>query len=325
MTAGRNRRRNIVQPKSPKHLYVVAGLPASGRRAAMRWFETQFTAALAQSLVATAEDGLLYPDAYVRQMIHSVGAFAVRRRTKGGENPPAPATITLLYVPSEDDERLLEAFDFAVMAVPLARLVARDDKGRQLRHDGEAVAQSLAQATARDGEVRAAMHEVVRRLGRQRDDEPLLLPPRNFLLQDHDLVPVFRSFRRGEREWTDRGADLRPTALTRDDIARIPAQKTRRVFVDDRGMAFLIAHPKAFDGRAREVETEDDTAGILSVLRALYRFGGAIAPGLHHDAQRSDGTALGGAVFHCERKGSIRVEGDYVNIYPNDFIRISSA
>ena len=325
MRADRNRRRNIVQPKSPRHLYIVAGLPASGRRAAMQWFETDYAAALVQSLVASTDDGRLYPEAYVRQLIHSVGAFAIRRRTKGGENPPAPATITLLYIPSEDDERLLEAFDFAVMAIPLAGLVARDDKGRQLRHDGEAVKQALAQTTARGGVARAAMHTVVERLGRQRDDEALLLPPRNFLLQDHDLVPVFRAFRRGERDWTDRGADLGPAALTQDDIARIPAQKTRRAFVDDRGMAFLMAHPAAFDGHAREVETEEDTAGILSVLRALYRFGGAIAPGLHHDAQRSDGSALGGAIFHCERKGPIRADGDYANIYPNDFVRARGA
>jgi hypothetical protein len=168
------------------------------------------------------------------------------------------------------------------------------------------------------------LNEVKRRLSYRSDNESLLLPPRNFTVEGGDLVPLFREFRNGARPWTDRLAELGPTALHHDDVPeRIKRQQTRRPFVDSRGMAFFIAHPAAYDGAAREVEDGTDVAAILSALRSLYRFGGALEPGLHHDAQRSDGSSLGGALFHCAEKGRIRSSSDYANIYPNDFVRVA--
>jgi len=87
-------------------------------------------------------------------------------------------------------------------------------------------------------------------------------------------------------------------------------------------MAFLIAHQAAYDGPPREVEDDEDYKPILSTLRTLYRFGGALAPGMHHDSQRSDGSALDGAIFNCDRDGRVSTEGGYANVYPNDFVRV---
>jgi hypothetical protein len=143
------------------------------------------------------------------------------------------------------------------------------------------------------------------------------------LIDDGDLVPTFRAFRQGIKPWTDRLTELGPTALSHDDIPRrIPADKTERAFVDERGIAFLIAHPKAYDGPPREAGPDEDSGAIVSKLRSLYRFGGALARGVHHDAQRSDGSALGGAIFHCEEKGTISAQGAYANVYPNDYVRL---
>lgn len=66
------------------------------------------------------------------------------------------------------------------------------------------------------------------------------------------------------------------------------------------------------------------TEELLATLRALYRFGGALEPELHHDVQRSDGSELGGGAFECREKGRIQGKGGYANIYPNDFVRIAS-
>ena len=216
---------------------------------------------------------------------------------------------------------MLTAFDFAVMALPLTSLIRRDEKARQRRHDAEAVTDALMEATAASGAGRQSLYAVVERLNRLSDQEALLLPPRNFMAGDHDLVPLFRGLREGERVWDDRFAELGPSPLTHDDIARIPPRATRRAFVDSRGIAFLVAHPSAFHAPERELEDGNDIDALLSLLCSLYRFGGALAQGFHHDAQRSDGSALDGANFYCERDGRISAQGAYANIYPNDFVR----
>ena len=122
--------------------------------------------------------------------------------------------------------------------------------------------------------------------------------------------------------WNDRLPKLGPTDLSHEEVPkRIAFQQIRRPFVDARGMAFFIAHPKAYDGEAREVDDPTDIGETLQVLRSLYRFGGSLARGLHHDAQRSDGSALGGADFVCSKKGRVSSTSDYANIYPNDRVR----
>ena len=211
------------------------------------------------------------------------------------------------------------------MPAALPALVALDGRYRQLRHDRTAVEEALVAAVAAAGEARQALNHVVRRLAYQSDNEAMLLPPRNFRTEEGNLQEEFRSFRNSERAWTDRLTHLGPTPLTHEDVPdRIARQQTRRVFVDDRDMAYFIAHPTAYDGPCREVDQGQRPAAIMSALRSLYRFGGALAPGLHHDAQRSDGAELGGAVFHCEQKGKIRARGEYANVYPNDFVRVSN-
>lgn len=319
-SARRDRRRHLIKSSSPQHLYIVAGLPAATLRVALAWFEGQKNA-LAKGAPAASNDGQLYPQNLIERLLHSAGEFAIRRRIRGSERPPAPATITLLYVPSSDSERLLSTFDFAVMAVPLTSLISRDESARQRRHDVQAVTDALAEAVEASGSARQNLYAVVERLNRRSDHEALLLPPRNFMTGDHDLAQVFRALRAGERAWNDRFGELGPSVLTHDDIARIPPKATRRVFVDSRGMAFLAAHPSAYHAVEREVQEAWDVDALLNVLRSLYRFGGALPHGFHHDAQRCDGTELDGATFNCGRDGRVSTQGTHANIYPNDFVR----
>lgn len=159
--------------------------------------------------------------------------------------------------------------------------------------------------------------------GGVRDFLQKLLPPRNFLLDGSDLASVFRQFRQGARNWVDRLEELGPTALTNDDIPkRISPKKTERIFVDARGMAFPIAHPTAYDGLPREIDLDAEEYAVTSALRSLYRFGAPLPRGLHHDAQHSDGSDLGGSTFHCDQRGTFSAQGNYANVYPNDFVRV---
>lgn len=322
--AKRHQRRRIVKPRGPQPMYAIAGLPKAVHKDAVDRLQARLPHAIVKGIPAPTQDGALYSTAAVSQLVRSIGEFAVRRRTNGNAQP-APASITLLFVPAPDQEDLLRRFDFALMSAPLSALVARDAQFRQLRHDREAVAEALIAAVAASGEARMNLSQVVRRLGYRSDNEALLLPPRNFMTQEGNLVPAFMAIRRGDRSWTDRMEDLGPTPLSHDDVPnRIQAQQTRRVFVDGRGMGFFIAHPAAYDGPHREVEDDGSADLLLDTLRALYRFGGAIEPGLHHDAQRSDGAPLDGALFECSTKGRISAKADYANVYPNDFVRVGS-
>lgn len=317
-------RRRVVQPRGPQPMYVIAGLPKAIHKDAVDGLQARLPHAIVKGIPSPTHDGALYSGALVNLLVRSVGEFAVRRRTNGNAQP-APASITLLFVPASDQEALLQRFDFALMSAPLSALVARDLHYRQLRHDRDAVADALIAAVAASGEARMNLTQVVRRLAYRSDNEALLLPPRNFMTQDGNLVPIFTAIRQGHRPWTDRLEEFGPSSLTHDDVPkRIQGQQTRRVFVDSRGMALFIAHPAAYDGPPREVEGDQNVDGLVDALRALYRFGGAVEPGLHHDAQRSDGVALDGAVFECSTKGRISAKADYANVYPNDFVRVGN-
>ncbi|AMK26130.1 hypothetical protein K426_26155 (plasmid) [Sphingobium sp. TKS] len=319
-----SKRRRVVQPRGPQPMYLIAGLPKSVHKSAIDGLQARLPETIVRGIPSSSKDGALYSPAMVNLLVRSVGAFAIRRRGNGNAQP-TPATITLLFVPAPDQEVLLSRFDFVLMSAPLATLVARDEKYVQLRHDPAAVAEALIAAVAAAGEARMNLNQVVRRLGYRSDNEALLLPPRNFMTQNGNLVPLFLDFRRGDRPWDDRLEDLGPVPLTHEDVPlRVKPQQTRRPFVDSRGVAFFIAHPNAYDGPPREVEEENDIEELLATLRALYRFGGALEPGMHHDAQRADGSELGGAAFECSEKGRIHGKGGYANIYPNDFVRIAS-
>lgn len=303
-------------------MYVIAGLPITRLNPTLDMMGRRFPHAIFKGLASPTQDGALYSRVLLDQLARAVGQFAVRRRKKDPAQP-TPASLVLLFVPAPDQELLLRMFDFAAMVSPLSSLVRQED-GRPLRHRQDAVEAALIEALKPSGEAEMALMEVKRRLGYMSDNEALLLPPHNFLTKDGNLTPVFRAFRNRERDWSDRLEEYGPTDLQFENVPkRIAPQRTRRPFVDQRKMAFFMAHPKAFDGPAREREDPEDALAILDALRSLYRFGGALAPGLHHDAQHADGSDLGGALFNCSTKGPIHGLADYANVYPNDFVRVS--
>jgi hypothetical protein len=317
------RRRGLVAAHASQPMFVIAGLPVSHHTRAIEMLEGRFKHAIFKGIPAPLSDGALYSQKLVDQLIRAIGKFAVRRRTNGNAQP-TPRSITLLYVPAPDEERILQSFDFALMSEPLVTLALYDDRYRLRRHDFDAISKALVAALAKAGPAQQALNEVVRRLSFASDNEGLLLPPRNFLAREHRLSDTFLEIRRGARAWTDRLIHLGPTDLDHEDVPnRVQRGQTRHVFVDSRGMAFFVAHPNAYDGPPREVEDPDDVNAILSALRSLYRFGGALAPGFHHDAQRDDGNILGGAQFECNEKGNIEGYGPYANVYPNDYVRVA--
>ena len=68
------------------------------------------------------------------------------------------------------------------MASPLASLEAYGPSGRQLRHDKEAVEATLVDAVAKSSAGSRNLNDVERRISYMSDNEPLLLPPKNFFV-----------------------------------------------------------------------------------------------------------------------------------------------
>ncbi len=302
-------------------MYVVAGLPPHTHRGAVARLNSRFPERKIVGTPSKSEDGPLYPVATVDEIVKLISEFAIKRRKNDGARPPTPKWIILLYVPSFDQEALLRVLDFAVMPAPLHALIAYGSDGKQLRHDPQAVDLAISDALGPSGPAKCALDDVLQRLQRMNDREVALLPPDNFHIDPpRTLSDLFVEYRNHERPADDRFNELEPTRLTREDIPRF-GRDVRHCHVDARGIAFLNAHPTAYDGAQWEKELTSSTAELLSVLRSLYRFGGALPSGFHHDVQRSDGKAMSSVLFNCCREGPISISAEYANIYPNDYIR----
>lgn len=303
-------------------MVIVAGLPVRTHKPSLQKFSERFPDVIVQGTPASASDGALYSDRYVQQLVQDVGQFILRRR-ENGHQQPTPAGIHLLFVPSTDQEKLLREFDFFVMPTALRGLEEWSHQGKQRRHDFDAVASVLTESFQRSAPARSNLNVVRRRLGYLSDNEALLLPPRNYLTADGELANIFRKLRSGDLEWTDRFERLGPSDLTHDDVPnRISKKQTRHPFIDIRDLAFFVAHPTAYDGNVWETEEDSSQLELVLSLRSLYRFGGAMPQGFHHDVQRRDGRGLGRATFNCAKRGSIESSENYANVYPNDAIRL---
>jgi hypothetical protein len=182
-------------------MYIVAGLPLPLHNEA-RSIVKRLTGTQSQviALASGRRDGPLYAPALVSAILRAVSGFAVRRRSKGPQRPPVPASILLLYVPAPDDEAFLKELDFTVFPASLLELAALDSQRRQLRHSIEAVEAALRRTLTAAETVMQGLAGIMQRINARSDREPLLLPPRNFHVSaEHRLADLFSQLRRGER------------------------------------------------------------------------------------------------------------------------------
>jgi hypothetical protein len=300
-------------------MVVLAGLPPEHCTWAVESLQSR--ARVAVGAPSAARDGVLYPTRVVQTLLKAAVQFAARRRSQGPLSPIHPNFVTLLYVRSPDEEALLSAFDFAVLPVPLGVLGVYGETGRMLRHERAAVQAELGDAFAPGARANAAAGEVRQRVDRRSEADALLLPPANFRVNRGDLTAMFKEYRSGFREPRDRFPELSPTALNSDALPRLAKDEVRRVHVDERDLAFLHADDVAFHGHPRELPEDAESEAHRSLLRTLYRFGGALLPGFHHDVQRRDGREMLDTPFDCCVAGSVTVSGSHANVYPNDFVR----
>ncbi len=243
--------------------------------------------------------------------------YAERQSNLAGAEP-APAFITVAYVPDDSQEQLLRAVDFGVFSVALLGL-QEYNAGRQMRHDIKTCRQIVASTLDRS---RPALGELMRRISSYSSRDPIFLPPLNFhLSKAKRLADAFVEVRSGMRLWTDRFAEAETARATKEELPFHVRGPHADVFQDDRGLFF--PRDSSNHAPARGFEDSATVQQRIHSLRSSYRFGVPLPSGFHHDAQFSK-RALGGTQFECTEQGQINLYSDYASVYPNDFVRPSA-
>lgn len=291
-------------------LVVLTGFPHPISGAVAKAVETRFSPKVRVVHAPCGTDGRkLYRAQTLTSLMRAVSEYA-DRQLKIESRPPSPKHILLAYVPAEDEESLLEAFEFVVFPVRLSRLAQYNDHGRQLRHDLDQVVPYVLSSL--DTATHAFNLGIHRRLSTVNDKEPLFLPPENFRLSETEPVrEVFRRMLRQQVSWSDPITGLK----------RASHRGTKTVFSDVRGL--LFPHDPAFHGRTRDAALGSSDEERRLFMRSSFRFGVPLMPGYHHDVQ-FEGRNLGGAKFWCSRQGTLNLNCSHANIYPNDFVRVSA-
>jgi len=287
-------------------LIVLAGLP----QAVASPVQSHLEAVLKPehrviSQPARNDDQQLYSVAAVDTLLGVITDYAERSR-RANIRPSVPQFILLAYVPSPDEEILLSSFDFCAFPVRLSYL-SEYNAQRQRRHDPIASKEYVAdRVNIAAGEI----NDLKRRLSSISSRDPLLLPPKNFLLtKERPIATVFADLVRQRIAWAEPFQGINHVR---------PKGSVRTVLQDARGL--LFPPDKESHGLPRELEPDADPEERRLFLRSAFRFGIPLPEGFHHDVQY-EGRSLGEAQFNCCRRGDLSLKCSHANVYPNDYVR----
>ena len=292
--------REVLKVASPPEGYRLMGAAAGGRD------EELFSRSACEALLRGIAEFT------IRRHIQ-----AVRRRLRHGDRPhpdgPTPKEIHLLYVRGRDSEKLLRAFDFFALPLPLGP--ASD---LQWRFDAECACRIVESAAKRISEGTPKELRLLRAHVPSAMHSPLKLPARNFLVQrDQDIALSFQHMTSGRVRWEQ----------VIDEVAWRKLKKkkgrgSRRCMYDARERFFPPdPEPHGLIRPDDDPEQKRSIDELCFLMNGLYRFGQPLTDGYHFDVQRETGQQLMREEFSCSRKGRIEVTGTHANVYPNDFVR----
>lgn len=306
---------------TPVDLFLIAGLPNPLHASVERFVQDR--AGQTAKVIASPSssfDGYLYRKKTVQTLLTAGAQFAVRRlKNRSDDQTARPRRIALLYVPADDEEALIDAFDFFVFPIPLRDLAQYDSIGHQRRHDLGVCEQAIHKAMET---YTAELIGILQpKIESRKSHEPLLLPPLNFHLPDDRLRQAFRELTRGARAWEKAMPDT--AAAKSFDRNMLPnflrAQERQLIFKDARGVVFPCSRPTEMHG-ALAIDLAANLKSLREMLQSTYRFGASLPQGFHHDAQFEYGRHFNQTPFDCCHKGALLVSGSHANIYPNDFV-----
>ncbi len=266
-------------------------------------------------------DGALYKEKSVQTLFTAGARFAIRRlKNRSDDQTARPRRIALFYVPADNDELLIRAFDFFAFPVPLRDLSTYDETGTQRRHVRHECESAIRGAM--ETHVRVLVGSLQGRIESRKSHEPLLLPPANFHLPGERLKSVFCELTRGARAWEN----MMPETIAAEtfDNERLPGFLWRReehqmIFKDARGIVYPCSRATEMHG-IQEIDPDAEAPMLREMLRSVYRFGTSLPQGFHHDAQFEYGRHFHNTQFDCSQKGVCFVSGSHARVYPNDFV-----
>jgi hypothetical protein len=303
-------------------LFLLAGLPNPLHQRVEEFFQT-LTGSNSKIISSPSPnyDGPIYKQRTVDILLTAGARFAIRRLKNRSDNQSArPRRIALFYVPAEDDQFLLAAFDFFVFPIPLRDLARFDEAGHQVRHQ-----RSACEVAIRKGmEVykRELIGVVQQRVESRRSSEPLLLPPLNFHLKEQRIKNAFCELTRGARAWENAMPEgINPEIFDRQRLPDfLRPEETQVIYKDTRDVVFPCSRASEPHG-GKEFEHNAKVEVLRDLLQSTYRFGASLPPGFHHDAQFEGGRPFKATPFECSRNGQLFVSATHANVYPNDFVR----
>jgi hypothetical protein len=312
------------QSTTPVDLLLLAGLPHplhSRIEEFLKELAGVYSKVIAVS--SASHDGPLYRKHPVASLLRGAAGFSICRLKSRGENqPPRPKRIVLFYVPADDDQQLLSAFDFFVFPVPLRDLADFDEAGHQKRHNRVVCEQAIQKAF--EVYSRELVGSLQPRIESRRSSEPLLLPPLNFHLPQRKLQQAFCELTRRTRTWENAMPDrIVPEMFDHEQLPEfLRPQERQMIFRDARDVIFPCARANELHGPPPDVQPESDLGVLQNFLRSVYRFGTHLPDGFHHDAQLEWGRHFHNMSFDCSRNGLISVTASHANLYPDDYVRI---
>jgi hypothetical protein len=202
-----------------------------------------------------------------------------------------PDHLIVLYQESRNDDPLLRALSFSAFARPLSRAC-------------------YGKANATIDAARSAIQSAKERLKvlspiiREARRMPYLLPIANYI--PGAVIHLLR------RTSTERDLPL----LAKQFISKYWVEAEGSFLRQDQ-MAFKPADAREWHGGRGEEES------TKKVLKTEYRLGCSYDPGFHYDVSRASRGNLSGVAFMCSRWGRVTcaASDNYVNIYPDDFVR----
>ena len=312
-------------PPGPSPLLVIAGLPKATAQAAAQTINSNPSSRWrAVSTAFVSRDQNFYDESSAAVELGRIACdFAIALK-RDDEGVPSPSRICVAYVDGAGCEKLWDVFGHAVLPVALRHPDWTWPKGRHWRQEIETVNSILALAlTALEGN---EAEEFRHRLEAHRSDDVLLLPGRNFHLQDGSrLIDSFRDFMLGNKNVADVEFGIQVKKFPYERLAEFYKRtggRGKRFAIDRRNIVFAKSNNGQDGGQHKIPANTDISAALLRLqFESRYRFGTPLRPaGFQHDAQLEDGALFHAEVFDCATKGPVEVTGDHANIFPSDVV-----
>lgn len=312
-------------PPGRSPLLVIAGLPeATAAVAAATINNDADTRWRAIAVSFGRDEAAIYADLSAALELGRLACAFADQSAPDPEGIPTPSRIVVAYVPCQGSTRLWDVFGHAVWPVVLEHPDWPVDARRHWRYEIEPVNLLLRVAMA---EAEAEPADGLRhRLEARRSDDPLLLPARNFHLDEtRRLFGPFREFMAGSLGIDDVGAEVQAERFAFERLSAYYGRMGGRgkcFCVDARELVFAKSNHGQHGAYPMIERGAKVTSNLLQrVLEARYRFGTPLEPpGFQHDVQREGRTQLNKEMFDCVLRGHIPISGSHANVFPSDVV-----